>query len=58
MKSVRDIWWKDIRIAQITTQTTESFHALFTPEELALASGLGAQAVGDALVKILEAKGK
>ena len=58
MKSVRDLWWKDIRIAKLEVQTTGDFHSILTTEELALASGIGAEAVAAALVQILEAKGK
>ena len=56
MTSTRDLWWKDIRIGRMQVSTTEDFHALFTVEEWALIAGLAAQAAGDAMVKILEAK--
>ena len=58
MRTTRDLWWKDIRIGQVTIQTTADFHSLFTNVEFALVAGLGTQAAGDAMVKILEAKGK
>ena len=57
MNAKRDLWWKDIKVGHVSMQTTAEFHSLLTAEEFALAMSLGAQAIGDAIIRILEAKG-
>lgn len=56
MTTTRDLYYKGLRLGTLTFTTSAETHSLLTTEELALATSLSSQALGDALAKILDAK--